>query len=719
MREKLREGRALESRGRQKQRLHHPRAHHGSRPLRKIQVAGNFYLAKTHRFQATISLMSLNLPALARAADESRGLSIDAVCACQSGHLGLPLGAAEIGAVLFGASLSFHPGQPEWLNRDRFVLSAGHGSMFLYSWLHLAGYAVTINDLKAFRKLHSITPGHPEFGETPGVEATTGPLGQGTGNVVGMAVAAKMAAAKFNTADHVIFDHHVVALAGDGCLQEGISHEAASFAGRFGLDNLIMLYDSNDITLDAMADKTQSEDTALRYEAYQWDVVTLPDGHDLKAIFEAIEAAKENDNGRPKLIICKTEAGRGISEVAGTAKAHGEGGAKYATAARKSLGLPEELFYVSPETRTFFAERAAALAEQHARWEATFTAWQAANPELAKVLAAGQNKEWGTAEELLAHLPEASTKPAATRATGGAALDALAKAVPLLLSGSADLHGSTKNYLSGQGDFDTATPTGRNFYFGIREHAMGAIVNGIGYYGIFKASGATFLTFSDYMRPAVRLAALAKLPIFHVWTHDSVGVGEDGPTHQPVETVSALRCIPGLVVLRPADAEEAAAAVAYAVAKADGPVGLILSRQNVPNLSTIPASTRRLGTLNGAYIARLETAALHTILIATGSEVSLALEAAAQLGDGCRVVSMPSMELFEAQPAAYREAVLPSTCRRRVSIEAGVSQAWGRYVGLDGKTVATDRFGLSAPGDIALTECGISVEHILAAARSL
>ncbi|MGF1451403.1 MAG: transketolase [Opitutales bacterium] len=663
--------------------------------------------------------MDLQLDALSRAANESRCLSMDAVAAAKSGHLGLPLGAAEIGAVLWGASLTYLPSKPEWLNRDRFVLSAGHGSMFLYSWLHLAGYDLSLEDIRAFRQLHSKTPGHPEFGETPGVEATTGPLGQGTGNLVGMAVAAKMAAARFNTAEHKIFDHHVIGLAGDGCIQEGISHEAAAFAGRFGLDNLIMFYDANEITLDAMADKTMNEDVGLRYEAYQWDVVTLPDGHDMSAIHEALETAKENDNGRPKLIICKTEVGRGIEEIAGTAKAHGEAGVKHVEEARKALGFPEERFYVSEDTRAFFKRRQTELAEKYAAWEKTFQAWEAANPELAKLLSKTESKDWGTPEELMAAVPEfPEDKAAATRATGGEALNHVAKVVPLLVSGSADLHGSTKNYLKELGDFDTAMPEGRNLYFGIREHAMGAIVNGMGYYGLFKASGATFLTFSDYMRPAVRLACLAKLPIFHVWTHDSVGVGEDGPTHQPVEAVSALRCLPNLTLIRPGDAEEAAAAVAYAASCATGPVGLVLSRQNVPNNASIPVKTRREGTLKGAYIAKAEEGELKLILMATGSELHLALEASAQL-DGCRVVSMPSFELFEAQPADYREDILPPRCRKRVAIEAGVSTSWYRYVGLDGRVVCTDRFGLSAPGNEALAECGITVSNLVATAQSL
>ena len=664
--------------------------------------------------------MSLNNTTdLSRAATESRGLSMDAVAACHSGHLGLPLGSAEIGAVLYGNFLKHNPAEPLWINRDRFVLSAGHGSMFLYSWLHLAGFDLPIEEVKAFRKLHSKTPGHPEFGETVGVEATTGPLGQGTGNIVGMAVAAKMAAVHFNTPEHTIFNHFIVGLAGDGCLQEGISHEAASFAGRFGLDNIIMLYDSNDVTLDAMASKTQNEDTFKRYEAANWEVFMVKHGNELAHIAEALDKARTSKSGKPKLIICKTVIAKGIAEVEGTAKGHGEAGVKFIDAARKLIGLPEEKFFVSPETKKFFAARKVTQAAEYAQWQKTFAAWAAAHPAKADLIKKAQAGDHGDVASLLAAIPEFGKNALATRVSGETCINAVAKASPLVLSGSADLHGSTKNYIKDVGDFDIATPAGRNLYFGIREHAMGAIVNGIAYHGIFKGSGATFLTFSDYLRPAIRIAALAKLQAFYIFTHDSVGVGEDGPTHQPVETVSALRCIPNLDVMRPADAEETAAAFAHAVARRDGPVALILSRQNVPSLDSIPVSTRRQGTLKGAYIARKETAALTHILIGTGSELQLALAAAEELGAGVRVVSMPSMEAFARQSKSYQEEVLPSSCAKRVSIEAGVTLSWGRYVGLTGKAIGTDRFGLSAPGDIALKECGMTKEAVVATAKAL
>ncbi len=644
---------------------------------------------------------------------------MDAVAACHSGHLGLPLGSAEIGAVLYGNFLRHDPAAPQWINRDRFVLSAGHGSMFIYGWLHLAGFDLPLEEVKAFRKLHSKTPGHPEFGETVGVEATTGPLGQGTGNIVGMAVAAKMVAAHFNTAEHKIFDHIVVGLAGDGCLQEGISQEAASFAGRFGLDNLIMLYDSNDVTLDAMASKTQNEDTAKRYEAANWEVFTVKQGNELAPIAEALAQARASKNGKPKLIICKTIIAKGIAEVQGTAKGHGEAGVKFIDASRQALGLPAEKFFVSPETRAYFNARKVSQADAHAEWQKTFAAWSKANPEKAALLVQAQQGNHGDVQALLTAIPEFGKNALATRVSGENCINAVAKASPLVLSGSADLHGSTKNYIKDAGDFDIATPAGRNLYFGIREHVMGAILNGIAYHGIFKGSGATFLTFSDYLRPSIRVAALAKLQAFYIFTHDSVGVGEDGPTHQPVETVSALRCIPNLDVIRPGDAEETAAAFALAVSRRDGPVALILSRQNVPSLDAVSVATRRQGTLKGAYVLRKETGALTHILIGTGSEVSLALAAAEELGSGVRVVSMPSMEIFARQPKAYQEEILPTSCVKRVSIEAGVTLSWGRYVGTAGKAIGTDRFGLSAPGDVVMREMGITKEAVIAAANAL
>ena len=651
---------------------------------------------------------------LSQAAAQARGLAIDAVHACSSGHLGLPLGCAEIGAVLFGSgALRYDPATPKWLNRDRLILSAGHGSMFLYSWLHLSGYALSLDEVKNFRQLGSETPGHPEFGETAGVEATTGPLGQGIGNAVGYAVSGKRAAAKFNTPEHTLFDHHVIVLHGDGCLQEGVSKEAIAFAGHNQLDNLILIYDSNDVTLDAMAERTQSEDAESYFISQGFDAVVI-DGHNFAAVEGAIAQAKGNDNGKPKVIIAKTTIGKSIPEVEGTAAGHGEGGAKFAESARKGLGLPEETFYVSDEVRAHFKQVAETCAIESAAWDKTYAAWSAANPELAREL------EGGVPADLLDQIPtfETGTK-AATRASGGVVMQALAKAVPSLISGSADLYGSTKNYIKDAGDFGPDDYSARNIWFGIREHGMGAICNGIAYDGIFKASGATFLVFADYMRGSIRLASLSGIPVTYIFTHDSVGVGEDGPTHQPVETVSGLRVIPNLDVIRPADAEETAGAFAAAMQRSDGPTALILTRQNVPAQDSISASERREGVLKGGYIAKKENGALNCILMATGSELQHAMDAAEQLGEGVRVVSLPCFERFDRQSADYIESVLPSSCTARVAVEAGVSSTWGKYLGFHGKAVCIDRFGLSAPGDTAMAELGITADNVARVAKAL
>lgn len=654
---------------------------------------------------------------LSKAANEARGLAIDAIHKCSSGHLGLPLGAADVGAVLFGEAMSFNPDAPRWINRDRFILSAGHGSMFLYGWLHLAGYKVSKSDLENFRQLHSITPGHPEFGETDGVEATTGPLGQGIGNGVGYAMSGKMAAARFNTSGHTIFDSHIFVLAGDGCLQEGVAAEAIAFAAHNGLDNLVLIYDSNDVTLDAMADVTQSADTAKRFEGLGWDAVEI-DGHDLAAIAKAVDDAKSNDNGRPKIIIAKTEIGRGIPEVAGTAAGHGEGGAKFADTARAGLGLPAgDLFFVSEEVKAFFAERKAAQIKVYDAWQETYAAWKDANADKAALLTDGLAKT--VPSDLSTRIPEtAADTKAATRASGGNVIQSVAEAVPMFVSGSADLYGSTKNYIKGSADWGRDDFGGRNVWFGIREHGMGAILNGLAYDGIFRASGATFAVFADYLRPSIRLAALAHLPVIYIFTHDSVGVGEDGPTHQPVETCSGLRVIPGLDVLRPADAEETAGAWVAAMQRTDGPSALLLTRQNIPNLNDAPASERRDGALRGGYILRHEKGDLERILIGTGSEVQHCVEAADQLGDGTRVVSMPCLERFDRQAADYREEVLPAACKDRVAIEAGVSGLWHKYVGSEGKIIGIDRFGISAPGDTVMEELGMTGANVVKVAKS-
>src|SRR6266852_1473485 len=486
--------------------------------------------------------MSLNIEILSKAANQARGLCMDAVQASQSGHLGLPLGCAEIGAVLFGHALKYNPAQPRWINRDIFVLSGGHGSMFLYAWLHMSGYDLPMSEIKRFRQLHSKTPGHPEFGDTPGVECTTGPLGQGVGNATGIAVAMKMAAARFNTSEHRIFDQNVICLAGDGCMQEGVASEASAFAAHFGLDNLIIIYDSNAVTLDAAAKETQSEETRKRFEAYGFDVQEI-DGEDMQQFLDALNVAKERDNGKPQFIIAHTLIGKGVPQVAGTYKAHGEAGAKFVDAARKGLGLPDEHYFVSKDVRDYFAAHKKKLLADYDRWEEIYNQWREKNPEQAKLLDAAIEKK--VPVDLLSKIPEfPKDAKIATRKAGSEALQPIAQAMPLLISGSADLHGSTLNYIKDGADFTRETPRGRNIRFGIREHGMCGIMNGISYHGLFRASGATFLVFTDYCRASIRLSALAKLPNVYIFTHDSIGVGEDGPTHEPVETVSSVRLMP-------------------------------------------------------------------------------------------------------------------------------------------------------------------------------
>ena len=661
--------------------------------------------------------MSLNIEILSRAANEARGLCMDAVQASKSGHLGLPLGCAEMGAVLYGYALKYNPDKPRWINRDYFVLSAGHGSMFLYAWLHLSGYDLPMSEIKRFRQLHSKTPGHPEFGDTPGVECTTGPLGQGVGNAVGIAVATKMAAGRFNTAEHRIFDQHIICLAGDGDMQEGVASEASAFAGHFGLDNLIIIYDSNAVTLDAAAKETQSEETGKRFQAYGFDVQEI-DGEDMQQFLDALNVAKERDNGKPQFIIAHTLIGKGIPEVAGTYKAHGEAGAKFVDAGRKGLGLPDEHYFVSQEVRDYFAEHKKKLLADYDRWEKTYSEWRTKNPDKAKMLHDGIERK--VPADLLSKISEfPKDSKLATRKAGSEALQPIAQAMPLLISGSADLHGSTLNYIKDGGDFTRDNPSGRNIRFGIREHGMCAIMNGISYHGMFRASGATFLVFADYCRASIRLGALSRLPNIYIFTHDSIGVGEDGPTHQPVETVSSLRLIRHLDVIRPADPEETAGAFVAAVQRTDGPSLIALTRQVVPILNDIDPNLRREGVLRGGYIAKKEKGKLDLIIMSCGSELQHALAAAKELGGRVRVVSMPCFERFERESEEYREEVLPKSCRRRVAIEAGVPEIWYQYVGLDGKVVGLHEFGLSAPGVEVMKERGIDAQHVIDAAQSL
>jgi len=576
-----------------------------------------------------------------------------------------------------------------------------------------------MSEVKNFRQHHSATPGHPEFPNsehtTPGIEATTGPLGQGVVNAAGTAAAQKMEQALFNTKDHTLFDSVTIALCGDGCLQEGVSHEGAAFAAHEGLDNLIIVYDSNDVTLDKMAEYTQSEDTAARYEAYGWEVVTI-DGHDIAAVKSTLDKFRASKNGKPKLLIAKTIIGKGIDEVAGTNAAHGEAGVQYVAENKKRLGLTEP-WQVSAETYKMFEGVQAKMTEKHDAWKKTYDAWKGANADKAAMLEKFQKKEVPTTAEMFAAIPEISKdKNVATRESGSTIINYISDLVPQFLSGSADLHGSNKNYIKTGGNFGKGfdkTYTGKNFYFGIREHGMGSIMNGISFHGLFRPSGATFLVFVDYMRATIRVAALAELPTTYILTHDSIGVGEDGPTHQPVETVSSLRTFPNLDVMRPADSEETVGAYVHSAQRKDGPTALILTRQAVKEQSQVPKEVRREGTLKGGYIMQKEKGDLKLIIMAAGSEVQHAMDAAKELGDGVRVVSMPSMDVFNKQSAAYKEEVLPKSCMKRVAMEAGVGAYWYQYVGLEGKVISVERFGFSAPGNIVMKELGMTADNLI------
>src|SRR2546429_7018789 len=569
--------------------------------------------------------MSLNIKILSEAANQARGLCMDAVQASKSGHLGLPLGCAEMGAVLYGYALNYNPDKPRWINLDIFVLSGGHGSMFLYAWLHMSGYDLPMSEIKRFRQLHSKTPGHPEFGETPGVECTTGPLGQGVGNSVGISVATKMAAARFNMDEHKIFDQHVVCLCSDGDMQEGVASEACALAAHWGLDNLIFIYDSNAVTLDAAAKETQSEDTGKRMQAYGFDVQEI-EGQDMQQFLDAFNVAKRRDNGKPQFIIAPTLIGKGIPQSEGTYKETGQAGAKFVDAARKALGLPDEHYFVSKDVYDYFAQHKKKLLADYNRWEETYGAWRKKNPDKAQVLDDGFARK--VPANLLEKIPDfPKDAKLATRKAGGEALQPIAQAMPLLMSGSADLYGSTMNYIKDGGDFNRDNFGGRNVRFGIREHGMCAILNGISYHGLFRASGATFAVFTDYCRGAIRLSALSKLPNVYIFTHDSIGVGEDGPTPGPVETVSSVRLMPDIDVIRPADPEETAGAFVGAMQRTDGPTFLALTRQAVPMLNDVDVNLRREGVLRGGFIVQKEKGEIHLLIISCGGEIQHPLAA--------------------------------------------------------------------------------------------
>ncbi len=643
---------------------------------------------------------------LLKIAQEGRGLAFDMVAKANSGHLGLPLGCSDCFAVLFGKFLRYLPNNPRWINRDRFILSAGHGSALLYTYLYLSGYSITLEDLKQFRQLNSCTPGHPEFGVTPGVEATTGPLGQGIGNAVGIALSQKKLAAWFNTKQHMIFDNCVVCLCGEGCLQEGVGQESIALASLWKLDNLILIYDCNEITLDAPADFSQCENVHAKFEAMGWEVLEV-DGHNVEEIENTLNVCRER-KGKPHLIIMKTVIGKGLA-IEGTAKAHGPVGVKEQSVLKEKIGLPvDQPFYVSEKTYQFFEKHQNRLQKAYRSWSERFEAWAKEYPEQADLLV--QKKK--LSHEFFKAFPESSQKTIATRVCAGNILNTCAKELPYLLTGSADLFDSVKNYIKDGGNFSAENYKGKNLFFGIREHAMGAVLNGIAYDGFFRPSGSTFFVFSDYLKPALRVAALSHLPVIYFFSHDSIAVGEDGPTHQPIEQLAGLRSIPNMYVFRPADADETIACFELALKRNEGPSIFVLSRQNLPELP-LPSSKIRQNALKGAYIVKQEEDALECILIATGSEVSLALQIAERLGANTRVISMPCVEVFLQQDFVYQESILPASCMQRIAIEAGSSQPWYRFVGLNGLVVGIDSFGKSAPSSDLAEDFELTVDDVL------
>lgn len=648
-----------------------------------------------------------------------RTLSMDAVQAANSGHPGTPMALAPLAYVIWTRHLRHNPRDPKWADRDRFILSAGHASMLLYSMLHLTGYDLSLEELKNFRQWESRTPGHPEYGMTPGVETTTGPLGQGVANGVGMAMAEAHLAALFNREGHEVVDHHVYVIASDGDLMEGVAAEAASMAGHLGLGKLIAFWDDNSITIEGSTDLAFTEDVAGRFASYGWHTVKVDDGNDLEALDAAIEAAKADP--RPSMICVKTVIGFGSPSKAGSEKAHGEPlGAEEIIRTKQNLGWPSvEPFYVPDEVRAEMGSAVARGAEQQAEWQRRFDAFAAAQPDVAEGLNAALNRRLPAGWDADVPTWSAEDKALATRAASGKALNAIAKRVPWLIGGSADLAGSNNTWMDGEASLLPGSFGGRNLHFGVREHAMGSTMNGMLLHGGVRVYGGTFLIFSDYMRPPVRLAALMEQPAIYVFTHDSVGLGEDGPTHQPIEQLAALRAIPGLVDLRPADANETAEAWRFLMEYEEGPAFLALTRQAVPNIDRTRYAAVS-GLRQGAYVLADAEGELRVILIATGSEVSVALEARERLqgeGIGARVVSMPSWQLFSRQPRDYRDEVLPPAITARVSVEAAGPMGWHRWVGSEGRVVGMTHFGVSAPAKRIFEELGFSAENVAREAR--
>lgn len=654
-----------------------------------------------------------------RAINTIRTLSIDAIEKANSGHPGLPMGAAPMAYSLWSKFLKHNPQNPGWFDRDRFVLSAGHGSMLLYSLLHLFGYDVSMEDLKDFRQWGSKTPGHPEYGHTPGVEATTGPLGQGIAMSVGMAMAERHLASVYNREGFNVVDHYTYALCGDGDLMEGIASEAISLAGHLKLGKLIVLYDSNDISLDGDLNLSFSENIQQKFEAVGWHYLRVNDGTDTAEIEQAIQAAREH-TAQPTLIEIKTVIGYGSPNRGGTSEVHGKPlGADEMKLVKENYAWAHEEFHVPEDVQEHFAAFKAQGAEQEVEWNKMFDAYASAYPELAqqfkRAMANGLPENW---EQSLPSFE--AGKQIATRAASGEVLNAIAQAVPTLIGGSADLAGSNNTLLKGEQNFSANDYSGRNIWFGVREHAMGAAMNGVALHGGLRIYGGTFFVFSDYLRPAIRMAALQKLPVTYVFTHDSIAVGEDGPTHEPIEQLPSLRVIPGLTVLRPADANETAAAWKYAMLHTEEPTALVLTRQNLPVLQETENCYDSLS--KGAYILSDSEGSPDLILLATGSEVSLTLEAKAKLtqeGYNVRVVSMPSWNLFEQQDAAYKEHVLPPSVKKRLAVEMAYPLGWERYVGDEGEIIGISTFGASAPGSTIMKEFGFTVENVIEKAKKL
>lgn len=651
-----------------------------------------------------------------------RVLSIDMIEKAKSGHPGLPMGAAPIAAALWKEHLRVNPSNPDWFNRDRFILSAGHGSALLYSLLHVFGYDLPMEELKQFRQWNSLTPGHPEYNHTPGVEATTGPLGQGIAMGVGMAIAEAHLAALYNKPGYPVVDHYTYVLCGDGCLMEGISYEAASLAGHLKLGKLILLYDSNDISLDGDLNKSFSEDVQARFRSMGWQTLYVEDGNDFDAVTKAIEEAKK-ETDKPTLIEIKTVIGYGSPNRAGTSAVHGAPlGPEEAAAAKKQYGWELPPFTLPEEVEEFKEQRKKLGAELEEEWHKLVQDYEKEYPELAqefKLIAENRLPEnW---DEDIAHLP-ADHKAVATREASGNVLNQIAKNLPSILGGSADLASSNKTTLKNLGDFSAADYSGKNIWFGVREFAMGGILNGLALHGGIKPFGGTFFVFSDYLRSAIRSSALMGVPVVYVMTHDSIAVGEDGPTHEPIEQLASFRAMPNLVVIRPADANETAEAYRYAFSQRENPVIMVLSRQALPILP-VDAEKVKEGVARGAYVVTDTTSEeADIILIGTGSEVSLLMEARkllAEEGYKASVVSMPSMELFEKQPDEYKETVLPSSNKSRLACEMGSTYGWHKYAGSEGAVIGIDRFGASAPGGELLKHYGFTADNIAEQAKKV